>query len=73
MYVDGVKAAPLADNVDASKVFNGEYTAAEIKAKIDAIYASAPSVVKERTTKLKTAVEGARKYIKLHYDSEKRE
>lgn len=72
MYVDGVKSAPLADNVDKGKVFNGEYSAEEIKAKIDSIYASAPAVVKERSAKLKTAVEGARKYIKLHYDSEKR-
>lgn len=72
MYVDGVKSAPLADNVDKGKVFNGEYSAEEIKAKIGSIYASAPAVVKERSAKLKTAVEGARKYIKLHYDSEKR-
>jgi hypothetical protein len=72
MYVDGVKPAPAAENADKTKIFNGEYTAAEIKAKIDAIYASAPAVVKERSAKLKRAVEGARKYINLHYDSEKR-
>lgn len=72
MYVDGVKSAPVAENVDKMKIFNGEYTAAEIRAKIDAIYASAPAVVKERSAKLKTAVEGARKYINIHYDGEKR-
>lgn len=71
MYVDGVKEAPLSSGINADKIFSGEYTADEIKAKIDAIYASAPSVVKERTTKLKTAVEGAKKYIQLHYDTER--
>ena len=72
MYVDGVKPAPVAENADKTKIFNGEYTAAEIKAKIDAIYASAPAVVKERSAKLKRVVEEARKYINIHYDGEKR-
>ena len=70
LYVNGRKNAPISSNVDSSKIFNGEYTANEIQAKLDSIYSSAPQVVQDRVAKLNNAVTEARKYIELHYDKE---
>lgn len=72
LYVNGRKSAPVSKNVDSAKIFNGEYTASEIQAKMDAIYANAPQVVKDRVSKLENVVSAARNYIELHYDKEKK-
>lgn len=67
LYGKGVGTSPLPDSVDKNKIFSGEYTKAQIESQLAALYGNAPSVIKDRVSKLKEVVAAADEYIETYH------
>lgn len=67
LYGKGVGTSPLPDSVDKNKIFSGEYTKAQIESQLAALYGNAPSVIRDRISKLKEVVAAADEYIETYH------
>ena len=59
------------NNLNASKIWSGEYSISYLQTAIGSLYNSAPPVIQNRRNKIKSIVSDSNQYIKTHYITER--